>query len=110
MAVLDRIATARDDTFAARVAMLLMASAINVVNEDPTTANHANRLAFAQRVLKGELNNKVVAAVVIADNATIQSEIDGAPSQLGSNVADNDLTFVINGIFTMLSDAYAAGV
>lgn len=108
MAVLDRIATARDDVFAARVAMILMATANNVANEDPGTANHANRLALAQKVVRGEINNKAVAALVVASNATIQGAIDANPAGLGADVPDNDLEFQMATIYDNLANAYAA--
>lgn len=107
MAVLDRIATARNDTFAARIAMILMALAINVMNEDPGTANHANRLLFAQKHLKGEVNCKLIAAALIANNATTQANIDGNPGALGSNVPDGDIEFVLGGLYNNFANAYA---
>jgi hypothetical protein len=108
MAVLDRIATARNDTFAARIAMILMALAINVMNEDPSTANHANRLLFAQKHLKGEVNCKLLGAAVIANNATTQGNIDADPAALGSNVPDSDIEFVLGGLYNNFANAYAA--
>jgi hypothetical protein len=107
MAVLDRIATARDDTFAARTAMNLMTLCINVMNEDPSTANHANRLLFAQKHLKGQVNSKLVAASCIAYNATLQSEIDASPTLLGANVSDGDLSYVLSSLYNNLANAYA---
>lgn len=108
MSVLDRIATATDATFAARVAMILMKSAIDVTNEDPTTANHANRLRFAQMHIKGMVNAKLIGAAIIANNATTQANIDGSPSLLGSNIPDGDIEFVIGQLFNNFANAYTA--
>lgn len=108
MSVLDRIATARDDTFAARVAMILMKLAIDVANEDVGIANHANRLALAQQHFRGQVNSKAAAAACIAFNATIQMTIDASPELLGSNVPDGDLEFVLAGLYDNLANAYAA--
>jgi hypothetical protein len=107
MAILDLIATARDETFAARVAMILMSACINVANEDAGTTNHTNRLALVHKHLKAEINVKAVAAAAIASNGTIQSTIDGAPDQRGANVSDNDLQFVVNGLIDILANAYS---
>jgi hypothetical protein len=107
MAVIDRIATARDDVFAARVAMNLMTLCINVMNEDPTTTNHANRLLFAQKHLLGRVNSKLIAAACIANNATLQADIDSQPTQLGANITDSDLQFVISSLYNNFSNAYA---
>lgn len=110
MSVVNWIATARDETFAARVAMCLMKAGLDASNEDPGTDNHANRLALAQRHLKAEINSKAVAAAVIASNGTIQGEIDAQPAQHGANVPDGDLQYVVNGLYNMLANAYAANV
>lgn len=110
MAVLDYISAARNETFAARTAMCLTIAAINVANEADTTPNHANRLAFAQRVLKNEINSKLVAAAAIAYNGTLQAEINAAPSQFGASVPDSDLQFVVNSLIDLFANAYAAAV
>lgn len=106
MSFLDRIATARDDAFAARIAMILMKSAVDVANEPDSTANHANRLALAQKHFRGQVNCKALAAAVIANNATVQGIIDSNPGLLGANVPDNDLEFVINGLIDNFANAY----
>lgn len=108
MSVLDRIATARDSIFAARVAMILMTISINVANEAPATPNHTNRLALAQKVLKAMVNNKAIAAACIANNATMQMTIDANPALLGSDVPDADIEFVLSGLYDNLANAYAA--
>lgn len=109
MAVLDQIATARDDTFAARVAMCLMVTSVNVANEAALTANHANRLALAQKHIRAQVNVKSVGALVIAYNATIQTAINSAPALRGSNVLDGDLQYAINSLTDQIANAYAAG-
>lgn len=108
MAVLDRIATARDETFSARVAMMLMKVSIDVMAEAGSTSNHANRLKLAQLHVKSLVNTKAVAAAVIASNATIQATIDTDPLLLGSNVPDGDIEFVLVDLFDKLANAYAA--
>jgi hypothetical protein len=108
MAILDLIGAARDDEFSARVAMCLMVASINIANEDTATLNHPNRIAFAYRFFKGEINSKVVAAAVIATNATVQGTINANPAGLGADVPDADLQFVVNGIIDHFANAYAA--
>lgn len=108
MAVLDQIATARDDTFAARVAMTLMTIGLSAMNEAGATPDHVNRLALAQKHLKGEINSKLVAALLIASNATIQGEINAAPALLGSNVPDGDMLYALTQLYDNIADAYAA--
>jgi len=108
MAVLDLIATARDDTFAGRVAMMLATLSIGVTTEDVGTTNHANRLSFAQKVIKAQVNNKAIAAMVIASNPTIQATIIAAPTTLGSTVPDGDMEYVLTTLYNALANAYAA--
>lgn len=107
MGVLDRIATARDDLFSARVAMIAMKLAVDVSNESAQTANHANRLTFANKVFRAEVNSKALAAAIIAHNATIQSTIDSHPELRGSNVPDGDIEFELSSIYNNLANAYA---
>lgn len=108
MAVLDRIATARNDEFAARVAMITMKLCVDVANEAGTVTNHTNRIAFAYKMFKATVNAKALAAAVIANNATIQTTIDSSPSLMGSNVPDADLEFVISSMLNNFANAYAA--
>jgi hypothetical protein len=109
VAIIDRIATARDDTFAARVAMVLMRTAVDVANEAPETPNHPNRLALAQATFRASVNAKALAAALIANNATMQATIDANPAGLGSDVPDGDIEFVVAGLFDHFANAYAAG-
>ncbi len=108
MAMIDLIATARDDTFAARVAMILMTLAINIMNEDPTTPNHANRMILANMHMKGMVNCKLIAAAVIAYNPTIQTEIESSPASLGSTCPDGDLNYVLSGLYNNIANAYSS--
>jgi hypothetical protein len=105
MAALDLIAAARSEAFSARVAFLALKAAIAVAYEDPATGQHAARVAWANRVLRGDVNNKQLAAAVIASNSTIAGEINGATSALGSNVPDGDIEFALASLVTALGVA-----
>jgi hypothetical protein len=69
--------------------------ALNIQNEDPATANHANRLAWANWAI----GNSSVAwgpfAWPVALNPTIQASIEADPS--GQGVKDSDIQFVVDG-------------
>jgi hypothetical protein len=110
MSALDLVTAARDDTFAARVAFCLMTSALNTANEDPGTSNHANRLAFAERVLKGEINSKLAAAAVIAYSSGVQTTINANPILRGADVADSDLQTAVDAMIDLWANSWAAGV
>ena len=106
MASINYIATARNDEFAGRVLFLSFTASQQVATEDPATANHAERVKYANYILIGGENSKILATHVIASNATIQSTIDSDPGAMGSNVPDNDISFAISSIFTARAIAF----
>jgi len=107
MSAIDYIATARNDGFASRVLFLSFTASQQVATEDPGTANHAERIKYADHILIGGENSKILATHVIASNPTIQSTIDSDPASMGSNVPDNDISFAISSIFTARAIAFA---
>ena len=107
MSALDLIATARDATFAARIGMISMKVAVAVANEGEDAPDHAERLFFAGKVLRGEMNNKVLAAAVIASNGTIAATIEGDPNGRGASVPDGDLEFAMASVVTAIGRAEA---
>src|SRR5262245_6711179 len=77
MAAQDLITAARDDTYASRVAMIQLKVGQNVASEDPGTANHAERIAYAYYVIRGAENPKMVAAHVNSQpGISVQIEAD----------------------------------
>jgi hypothetical protein len=108
MSALDQIAAASNDTFAGRVMMIMFKVAQNVASEDPTTPDHAERIAYAALVIRGDEKPKLVAAHCISSNPTIGAAIDGDPAALGSNVPDGDIEFALASIWTARALAFAA--
>jgi len=106
MAILDQIAAARDPSFSSRVAMILMNQSLAVLAEDPATTNHANRLAFAEKHFRAEINCKTLAAAVIANDPSIQGQINTSPSSFGSVVADADIATNVTALFDTFATAY----
>jgi hypothetical protein len=90
--------------------MISYKTAQNVSSEDAGTANHANRIAYAGRVIVGGDNPKNMAAHIIASNGTIQNAITSNPSLFGSNVPDGDIEFAMASIWDARSNAFAAAV
>src|SRR5262245_11788939 len=109
MAAVDLIATARNDEFAGRVMMISYKVAQAVATEDPATADHAVRVDYAGRVIRGRGNPKNMAAHVISSNPTIAATIESDPSKFGSNVPDGDIEFALSSIWTARANAFAAG-
>ena len=108
MSAVDQIAAASDETFAGRVMMIMFKVAQNVASEDPSTANDAERRAYASYVIMGDEKPQLVAAHVISSNPVISGAIDSDPPALGSNVPDGDIEFALATIWDSRSLAYAA--
>lgn len=108
MSALDQITAARDDEFSARVSMLMFKVAQMVATEADSQPDHAVRLDYALRVIRGADNPKLVAAHVISSNPTIGAAIDGDPDQRGANVPDADIEFALSSIWTARAKAFAA--
>jgi hypothetical protein len=108
MAAIDLIATARNDEFAGRVMMISYKVAQAVASEDPGTADHAVRVDYAGRVIRGADNPKNMAAHVISSNPTIAATIDANPLNYGSDVPDADIEFALSSIWTARGNAFAA--
>src|SRR5262245_38317814 len=106
MAAEHLIRTARDDTYAGRVAMLQLKVAQNVASEDAGTAHHAERLAYAYVVIRGAENPKMVAAHVNT-NPSIAARIEANPGARGSDVPDGDIEFTLSSIWDARSLAFA---
>ena len=71
-------------------------AAIAVKNEDPATPHHAERAAFAARILAGNAPFYEM-SLSIGSNATVRQKIEGDTDY------DSDLSYVMATIF----DAYA---
>lgn len=106
MTAVNQIATARNDEFSARVLFLATLTAQEVSAEDPSAVDHALRLDYAGRVIRGTDNAKMIATHVIASNATIQAAIDSDPAKYGSNVPDADIHFALSSIWTSRARAF----
>ena len=100
------IAAARNDQFAARVLFLSTKVAQMVSGEDPATPDSAVRKAYADVMIRGDDNPKMVATHVIASNPTIAASILAEPEKLGANIADNDIEFAISSIWTARAFAF----
>jgi hypothetical protein len=108
MSALDLIATASDETFAGRVMMIMFKVGQAVASEDPGEPSHAERVSYAQRVMRGDEKPQLVSAHAISSNPTIAAAIESDPAALGSNVPDADIEFALSSIWTARSLAFAA--
>ena len=104
MATKAIIAAASDPVFYTRVAFIALKSAQNVAAEDPATANHANRVAYAGRVLTGNDKALLIALHIAASNATIAATLESGG---GDAVPDGDIEFAMGQIWDARANAFA---
>lgn len=95
----------KDGDFKLRVQQAISKAVIAVQNEDSGTINHDNRIAWADSILTRrqlEIQEERFMIRVVA-NSTISTAY--ASNQDQSDITDNDIEFVVNG----LVDTYSAG-
>lgn len=101
MAIADLIAKANEPTFYTKVGFIALKVAQAVSSEDVLTPDHVIRLAYANRIFRGEDNLPLLAAHMIASNGTLQATI-----QAGGEPPDGDLEFVFATIWTSRARAF----
>lgn len=90
----DSMWVAKDQVFQSRVKYFLVKAAVSVMAEANTVDGHAQRVAYAGKVLDGTANVEQV-AVAVMTNSTVAANGYAAP--------DGDLEFVVNSMFSALS-------
>lgn len=104
MATQQVIDAASQPTFYTRVSFIALKVAQYVASEDPATANHANRVAYAGRVLTGLDQALLLALNIASSNPTIAATLE---TQGGDAVPDGDIEFAMGQIWDSRSNAYA---
>jgi hypothetical protein len=84
-----------------RTQVAISHAANDVINEDPATANHANRIVWANEVLANPERMMNLEMSLVVQNPTIETE--------GNNATDNDIQFVVNGLVNPYANAIASG-
>lgn len=94
--------TAIDETHVLRkqVATACADAAIDVINEDPGTPGHEERMRFARSVLREENGPVTMAAAMIWE--VLQNPTIGADPL---NASDNDVQFAVNGLIDIYGKA-----
>ncbi|MFZ5829119.1 MAG: hypothetical protein ACOY3P_03490 [Planctomycetota bacterium] len=90
-------ATVADHVLRQQTAVALHKAAVDILNESAATEDHAQRMAWARRVLADPVGWSERAIWKVLENATIQS----APAE----ATDNDVQFVVNSLVNALSKA-----
>lgn len=77
-----------------QIEVAVMTAAQNIVAEDPTTPDHANRIAWANWANESSSVAWIPFGWPVAMNPAIQAAVEADPS--GQTVADSDVQFVVN--------------
>ena len=97
-AILRRAAT--DALWMFRIEYFVIKAAVAVMAEDVGTANHANRFAYAKKILLGTENfSRWVVAVLT--NSTIAAAADPVSASL------SDVEFTVNSMFNAFANSSA---
>lgn len=97
MSYLDRYQLTENGTFKHKLQMAVWIAAVDVTNEPTGTPQHAQRLQWANKMLKGPMDTDVMRKVAIRASA---NETIGAA---GEAAADVDIQFVVNGLVNELA-------
>ena len=104
MSTKEIITAAADPTFYTRVSFISLKVAQAVASEDPSHPNHANRVAYSNRILTGQDNALLLANHVAASNPTISATLE---TEGGDAVPDGDIEYALATIWDARSNAFA---
>lgn len=88
MALIDVYNLAANASFKNRIAAAVAKASYDILNEDPGTASHAERVVWAKASMKDPTTVTDQMVWTVVQNATIQSS--------GLDSTDNDIQFVVN--------------
>ena len=77
-----------------QIEVAVMTAAGAITNEDPATADHANRIAWAKWANQNSSVAWMPFAWPVAMNPAIQASVEADPS--GQSIQDSDIQFVVN--------------
>jgi hypothetical protein len=89
-----------------QIEVAVIHDAVNIQNEDPATADHANRLKWADWANKNSSVAWNAFAWPVAMNATIQATVQVDPS--GQTVKDSDVQFVCDSVLPQVIADFVA--
>lgn len=84
----------------------VITAATEIQNEDPTTPDHANRLAWANWAIQNSPVAWPAFGWPVAQNPAIVASVAQDPS--GQSVADSDVQFVVNSYLQSVVDQWVA--
>ena len=97
------IAQVSDPVFYSRVAFLALKAAQSIATEGAGYPNHSNRVAYANKIFRGEESGLNLAMHVVASNPTITSTIINSGNEA---VSDGDIEFALATIWDARANAF----
>lgn len=97
------IEAASDPIFYTRVAFLAVKTAQNIASEKPNHPNHEARVAYANKIFRGEEAAITIAMHVASSNPTVAATLE---SSGGDAVPDGDIEFVLATIWDARANAF----
>ncbi len=95
-------------TFIQQVEGSLLAAAAQILNEAASTANHANRLLWANAIYTSPQTQTQFFLPGMLTNATIAGEAGNAAGASGTPCADSDVDYVVASLFNIYANQFAA--
>ncbi len=86
----------------------LLAAATSVINEAAPTANHSNRLAYANAILVNPWPQAQFLLPGMLTNPTLQGMAGGTNTASGTCWNDSDVDYVIASLFNEYANQYVA--
>jgi hypothetical protein len=95
-------------TFIQQVQGALIAAAAAIIQEATTTADHANRIAWANAVIGNPTGQTAYFLPGMLTNSTIVGEAGNAAGASGTPCPDSDVEYVVASLWNIYADNYAA--
>jgi hypothetical protein len=92
--------------FTQRVAFIALQSAQDVASESPDTENHANRVAYADRIFRGEEKALSLALHIVGASPEIMAALEEGTQD---DVQDEDIINTFGAIWNARANAYGTG-
>ena len=93
----EAVLIASESSWVERVRYFRLDAAIAVMNEDPLTDSHAERVAYATKVINGQDNLHDYALGVATSDPVLANMTPNNPPDWG--VTDADMLFTVNSLF-----------
>jgi hypothetical protein len=97
----------QNPAFQQQLASCLLFAAINVLAEDAGTANHVNRVKWANAIVLSPLGQAATVLNYTMTNPTIAAAAGNAPGPSGTPFADSDIDFVVASLFDKFATQFA---